>query len=92
MIEDKIILPAGSVIRGTVGNIKRASFFVREAQVMLIFDHIVTPTGKQIPLCAYLTNNPKINYEGYITGGSSYGKNFKKDAKKGKDILVCSVS
>lgn len=88
MIEDKIILPAGSVVRGTVGNIKRASFFVKEAQVMLIFDHIVTPTGKQVPLYAYLTGNPKINYEGYITGGSSYGKNFKKDAKKGKDILV----
>ena len=88
MINDKIVLPAGSVVRGTVGNMRKAGLFMKEGKVMLIFDHIVTPAGKQVPLYAYLAHDTNINYEGYITGGTSYSKAFKKDAAKGKSILV----
>ncbi|MCR4880700.1 MAG: hypothetical protein K6A44_01930 [bacterium] len=88
LVGDKILLPAGSVIRGTVGKTKKANFCRKEAQIMLIFDHIVTPAGKQLPIYAYMTGYSNVNYEGYITGGTSYAKEFKKDASKGKDIVV----
>jgi len=88
MLNDDIILPAGSVIRGTVGKIKKANFLLKEAKIMLIFDHIVTPAGKQIPVYAYLAGNDKVNYEGYVTGGSSYSKAFKAEAQRGKEIMV----
>lgn len=88
MLNDDIILPAGSVIRGTVGKIKKSNFLLREAKIMLIFDHIVTPAGKQIPVYAYIAGNDKINYEGYVTGGSSYSKAFKADAQRGREIMV----
>jgi len=92
MLGEKIILPAGSVIRGTVGKVYKSNILVKEAKVMLIFDHIVTPIGKQIPIYAYITGDKSVNYEGYITGGTSYAKAFKKDAQKGKDILVNSTT
>ena len=88
MINDKIVLPAGSVVRGTVGSMRKAGLFMKEGKIMLIFDHIVTPAGKQIPMYAYLAHDTNINYEGYIVGGTSYSKAFKKDAVKGKSILV----
>ena len=88
LVGDKILLPAGSVIRGTVGKMKKANFCRKEAKIMLIFDHIVTPAGKQLPVYAYMTGYSNVDYEGYITGGTSYAKEFKKDASKGKDIVV----
>jgi len=88
MINDKVVLPAGSVVRGTIGNMRKAGLFMKEGKVMLIFDHIVTPAGKQVPLYAYLAHDSYISYEGYITGGTSYSKAFKKDAAKGKSIMV----
>ena len=88
IVGDKILLPAGSVIRGTIGKMKKANFCRKEAKIMLIFDHIVTPAGKQLPIYSYMTGYSNVNYEGYIVGGTSYGKEFKKDASKGKDIVV----
>lgn len=88
LVGDKILLPAGSVIRGTVGKMKKANFCRKEAKIMLIFDHIVTPAGKQLPVYAYMAGYSNVDYEGYITGGTSYAKEFKKDASKGKDIVV----
>ncbi len=92
MVGDNIVLPAGSVVRGTIGKMRKAGMFVKEARVMLIFDHIVTPAGKQVPLYGYMANSNIVNYEGYITGGTSYGKAFKNDASKGKDIVVKSTT
>ena len=92
MVGDSIVLPAGSVVRGTIGKLQKASMLVREAKILLIFDHIVTPAGKQIPVYAYMTGNSNVNYEGYFTGGTSYAKAFKKDAAVSKDILVKSTT
>ena len=88
IVGDNIVLPAGSIVRGTVGKMQKAGMFVKEAKILLVFDHVVTPAGKQIPIYAYMTGNSRINYEGFIIGGTSFGKEFKKDAAKSKDILI----
>ena len=88
IVGENIVLPAGSIVRGTVGKMQKAGMFKKEAKILLVFDHVVTPAGKQIPIYAYMTGNSRINYEGFIIGGTSYGKEFKKDAAKSKDILV----
>jgi len=92
IVGNHILLPAGSVVRGTIGNLKKANLCVKEAKIMLVFDHVVTPAGKQIPLYAYMTGAENINYDGYIVGGTSYAKAFKKDATKGKSIVVKSTA
>ncbi len=92
IINDNIVLPAGSVIRGTIGKVKKAGLCFNEARIMLVFDHVVTPIGKQVPIYAYVTNNDNVNYAGYFVGGTSYGKETKKDLQKSKEMIVNSTN
>ncbi len=92
IINDNIVLPAGSVIRGTVGKVKKSGLCFQEARIMLVFDHVVTPIGKQIPIYAYVSNNDNVNYAGYFVGGTSYGKEEKKDLQKSKDMIINSTN
>ena len=41
-----VILPSGSVVRGSVSDIKPSKYFSRGATLYLDFDHVVTPTGR----------------------------------------------
>lgn len=92
IINDNIVLPAGSVIRGTIGKVKKAGLCFNEARIMLVFDHVVTPIGKQVPIYAYVTNNNNVNYAGYFVGGTSYGQEIKKDLQKSKNMIVDSTN
>ena len=47
---DDVILPMGSVVRGSVKAIKPARRLSKGAVLYLDFDHVVTPNGRQIPL------------------------------------------
>ena len=44
-----VVLPVGTVVRGSILDIKTAKYFSRGAKLYLDFDHVVTPTGRQIP-------------------------------------------
>ena len=57
-----IILPAGTVVRGSIGNINTAKYFSRGAKLYLDFDHVVTPTGRQIPLDMAVCKFDKIYF------------------------------
>ena len=92
IINDNVVLPSGSVIRGTIGKVKKSGLCFQEARIMLVFDHVVTPIGKQIPIYAYVSNNNNVNYAGYFVGGTSYGQEAKKDLQKSKDMIVNSTN
>ena len=47
---DDVILPMGSLIRGSIKKIVPAKSLSRGAILYLDFDHVVTPNGRQIPL------------------------------------------
>lgn len=47
---NKLIAPAGSVINGTVINLKKASFAGRNGQLKIKFTSIVSPYGQMIPI------------------------------------------
>jgi hypothetical protein len=87
-----IILPAGTMIRGTVGDVKRAALLSTGAEMVLYFDHVVTPIGKQIPVYAVLTNIDNLTLGGGISSGSSYSGEVSKGFKKGKDIATGATS
>lgn len=89
--DKQVVLPAGTVIRGTIGEVKRSKLLSYGGEVLLMFDHIVTPVGKQVPIYAYIENNEFINYAGNITSGMTYGTEFQKGFEKSKDITVVAT-
>ncbi len=88
-----VILPSGSVVRGSISNVKTAKRFSRGAMLYLDFDHVVTPNGRQIPLdLAVIKCNDKINYDGGLYKNLGYGEAVKENYDKGVDITKRSTN
>ena len=81
-----VILPAGSVVRGSIGDLKTAKRFSRGAKLYLDFDHIVTPTGRQIPLDMAVCKFDKIYNDGGLYKTLGYGEAVKNNYRKAVDI------
>jgi len=81
-----IILPSGTTLRGRVGNIERSRYFSRGASMGLDFDHIVTPTGRQIPMNAQINEFKYPVYQGNLAAGGNYWTAFQKNLNDGVDI------
>ena len=82
-----VILPLGSVIRGSISNVKTAKRFSRGAMLYLDFDHVVTPNGRQIPIdLSVVKCNDKIYYDGGLYRNLGYGEAIKENYDKGVEI------
>ncbi len=87
IVNGKIALPAGSIIRGTISKITPAKRLSRSAILYLNFDHVVTPTGRQIPLNAGLYNYTEITLDGGIYQNGNYGYALKRNWNNTKEIF-----
>ncbi len=83
-----IILPAGTVVRGSISEVKTAKRFSRGAKLYLDFDHVVTPTGRQIPLDMAVAQFDRIFYDGGLYKNLGYGEAVKANYDKATKILV----
>lgn len=81
-----VILPAGTVVRGSIGNVKSAQRFSRGAKLYLDFDHVVTPTGRQIPLDLAISQFDKIFYDGGLYKNLGYGEAVKNNYERAVGI------
>ena len=82
-----VILPKGSVVRGSISNVKMAKRFSRGGMLYLDFDHVVTPNGRQIPLdLAVVRCDDRIYYDGGLYKNLGYGEAIKNNYDKGVDI------
>ena len=86
--DSSVILPAGTVVRGSISEVKTAKFFSRGAKLYLDFDHVVTPTGRQIPLEMAVAQFDKIYYDGGLYKNLGYGEAVQANYEKGKEILI----
>ena len=82
-----VILPKGSVVRGSISTVKTAKRFSRGAKLYLDFDHVVTPNGRQIPLDLSVVSYDKIYYDGGLYKNLGYGEAVKENFDKGVDIV-----
>lgn len=87
-----VILPVGSVVRGSIGNLKTAKRFSRGAKLYLDFDHVVTPTGRQIPLDMAVCTFNNIYYDGGLYKNLGYGEALKENINKAVDITKRSAA
>ncbi|MGN1153530.1 MAG: hypothetical protein ACI4S3_05835 [Candidatus Gastranaerophilaceae bacterium] len=88
---NNVVLPSGSVVRGSIERIKTAKRCSRGAVLYIDFDHIVTPTGRQLPLSLGFVGLPKVTYDGGIYNNKGYGEALKTNWNKCADITKVST-
>lgn len=86
-----VILPAGSVVRGSIAKVNTAKRFSRGAKLYLDFDHVVTPTGRQIPLDMAVCQFDNIYYDGALYKNLGYGEAVKKNYERGVEITKNAI-
>lgn len=83
-----VILPVGTIVRGSISEVKTAKYFSRGAKLYLDFDHVVTPTGRQIPLDMAVAQYDKIFYDGGLYKNLGYGEAVKANYERGKEMTI----
>ena len=81
-----VILPMGSLVRGTVRKIEPAKRFSKGAVLYLDFDHVVTPTGRQLPLSLSVVGRQDLTFDGGIAGSGGYKEALIENWETTKDI------
>lgn len=81
-----VILPAGTIVRGSIGSVSTAKRFSRGAKLYLDFDHVVTPTGRQIPLDMAVSQFDKIYYDGGLYKNLGYGEAVQSNYNRAVEI------
>ncbi len=71
-LNKKTVLPAGTLLRGTVANVKKSKILKIPAALYLDFDHLVTPEGKQLDVSMRLTDVALTKDCMGISGGGNY--------------------
>jgi hypothetical protein len=86
-----VVLPSGSVVRGSVSNLKEAQYFSRGATLYLDFDHVVTPSGRQLPLVMSICGITHLTADGGIYGSLGYGEAVQENWENAKDFTINAV-
>ena len=86
-----VILPAGTVVRGSVAEVKTAKRFSRGAKLYLDFDHVVTPSGRQIPLDLAVAQYENIFYDGGLYKNLGYGEAVKANYNRASEMTKNSL-
>lgn len=84
--QTSLILPAGSVVRGSVNKIIPTRRLSRGAVLYVDFDHVVTPNGRQLPLTMSVCNRVDLTLDGGIYGSKGYGEALQKNWVKTVEI------
>ena len=84
--DSNVILPSGTVVRGSISKVNTAKRFSRGAKLYLDFDHVVTPTGRQIPLDMAVCQFEKIYYDGGLYKNLGYGEAVQNNYNRGVEI------
>lgn len=86
-----VILPMGSLVRGTIRRIEPAKRFSKGAVLYLDFDHVVTPNGRQLPLSMSVVGRTDLTYDGGIAGSRGYKEALGENWQKTKDITTSAT-
>ena len=88
VVNNSVVIPKGSVIRGSIEEVNAPSILYKGGMIRLYFDHIVSPTGKQVPFYAGICNNENLTYDGALSSNTTYKTAITKTVKTTKNIVV----
>ena len=83
-----VILPAGSMIRGSITKVTPSKRFSRGGVIYVDFDHIVTPNGKQLPLDMIISGKINMNFNGGLYLNKGYGEALGENWNKTVEITT----
>lgn len=84
----KVVLPAGTMVRGRISEVKRPSLFSRGGSIFLEFDHVVVPSGELMPITLNLSSeHTMVNQSGAIYTDPGIGKKVEKGVAAGKQTF-----
>lgn len=84
----KMVLPKGTVIRGSVKSVKNKKMLSKDATVYVKFDHLVSPIGSQIPVSLALHSADIMTIDGGLGYGGNYGSASKQNVKNAGKIIT----
>ncbi len=87
-VDDSVVIPQGSVVRGSVEEVQAPKMLFKGGLLRLYFDHIVSATGKQVPFYAGICNNKSITYDGALSSKTTYSTALSQTAQTTKNIVV----
>lgn len=90
--DNDVILPMGSLIRGSIKKIVPAKKLSKGAILYLDFDHVVTPNGRQIPLSLSIIGRSDMTYDGGIAASQGYKQAVKENWDKTVDITKTATN
>ena len=88
---DDVILPMGSIVRGSIRDIIPSKRMSKGAILYMDFDHVVTPNGRQVPLSLTITGRTDTTFDGGITTTKGFIDAWKKTCTKSADITRNAV-
>lgn len=91
LVNGQVVLPAGSVIRGTFDKIIPPKRLSKSAVLYMTFDHIVTPTGRQIPVNAGLYNYAQLTLDGGIYQNGNYSYAIRQNWNNTKKLIKATI-
>ncbi len=71
-IDKDVILPAGSLVRGSINKVIPSKRLSKGAVLYLDFDHVVAPNGRQVPISMSVVSRSDLTYDGGITTTKGY--------------------
>ena len=92
IVNNSVVIPKGSVIRGSIEEVNAPAIMYKGGMIRLYFDHIVSPTGKQVPFYAGICNNENLTYDGALSSKTTYKTAITKTLKTTKNIVVKPTS
>lgn len=92
-INNKLVLPSGSIFRGRIADVKSSRMLSRPAVLYLSLDHLVTKKGTQLPLNAGIAavENYVLKTDGAITLNGGYFTALRKDLQDSGEMVSNAV-
>ncbi|MBQ3642639.1 hypothetical protein II906_12060 [bacterium] len=83
-----IVIPQGSLVRASLEDVQAPKRMYKGGLMRVYFDHIVSSTGKQVPIKAGIYDNKNITYDGALSSNTTYKTAFLKTTENTKNIVV----
>jgi hypothetical protein len=86
----ELLLPKGTALRGRIDEVLPSRFFSRGGMISLAFDHVVLPTGQQLPITLQLSTDEQtglVNKQGVLYTDPGVVSKLSNSVNQGTELF-----